>query len=758
MVRSWVTQMKNNILNKFAISDLKKHQKDTKIMMITIFIVSLFVMLLAYFTPLILNQDYLKNKSNQGSYTYFYVYDESEQERQISMEEFKNIQLIINGKEKTLKDIPHCFECFYANTLNNETMRELKGDHSILAVNLKSGRMPKQKNEIAVKESVFEHWGYKKKLNSNIQLSYNTSAKNNDHIKIGNFKVVGILEEAGYTDIVVSNVAHSKYDSLYLKTKLNEEIDNREDYYISVNTDTTIEDSVFSKTYALTGILMIVILITIVIIYGMTLSSFEKKQKDYILLRSIGMTQRQMLYVIFLQSLLLSFIPIVLSIMIVYVISLLLPLIIFLPISLFFPMADILWYSFVIYIIVFMSYFFPARSILRRSLTGNFEGLEFQKIYYQYKKLHQMRPFYLAWRQVVSVKKKMIMKVILIALIVVFSMNMVGNLIISFHNQQILSNQHTNNVEDIIYEIDLEEQKYNQNDFKFFQDSAKNIIEINYMSSASVLMESTRKGTQSFDYYGAPKVYCTNQHIQDYYQLPNINKGEMIMTSAALNGFRSKFKTNDKITFLNKKYHIKQIIENDQDSIIFLHQSDFKQTCTYERKMVIVDFKDISMKTKCLLERSKQYAEFEDKYNRVYSDYEEVNNDYLDIIRSGIMKIAAVSIIYIYQFSFELLKQKEDIGSYQLLGFTHKEIRSIYFYKSLIIGFIGFLFGMIYYLLDIYYKYYSLISMKYLFTGITNMIVFIVSFMIIVFIIALSLTPLYYILKKDAFENKNTRE
>lgn len=756
MVRSWVTQMRNNILNKFAVSDLKKHHKDTKIMMITIFVVSLFIMLLAYFTPLILNQDYLRNQSEQGSYTYYYTYDDSEQEKQLSINEFKNVQLIINGKNKTLKDIPHCFEYFYGNTLNHESMTELTGDHSILAVNLKAGRMPKQKNEIAVKESVFEHWGYKKELNTNIQLSYTMTSK--DNVKIETFKVVGILKDTGYTDIAVFHVANSEYDSLYLKTQLNEKIENREDYHISVNTDTTIEDSVFSKAYALTGILMIVILIVVVVIYGMTLSSFEKKQKDYILLRSIGMTQRQMLYVIFLQSLLLSFIPIVLSIIIVYVISLLLPMFVSLPILLFFPISDILWYAFIIYFIIFMSYFFPARGVLRRSLTGSFEGQEFQKIYYQYKKLHQLKPFYLAWRQVVSVKKKMIMKVILITMITVFSMNMISQLMVNVHQQNREQNQYHLNIEDMIYEIDLEEKKYDFKDFKIFQNYVQNIVEIDYMSRASVLLESTTKGTQTFDYNTAPKIYCINDQVKDYYQLQDINKGEMIMTSAALNSFRSKFKSNDKITFLNKEYHIKQIIENDQDSIIFLHQSDFKQTCTYDCKMVIVDFKTIPMKTKFLLEHSKDYVHLDNKYNILYNVYDEETKEYGDIISSGLLMITIVSIIYIYQFSFELLKQKEDIGSYQLLGFTHKEIRSIYFYKSLIIGFIGFLFGMIYYFLDIYYRYYSLVAMQYLFEVTLNVIMLIISFIIVVLIIALSMIPLYYILNKDAFENKNTRE
>ena len=120
--------------------------------------------------------------------------------------------------------------------------------------------------------------------------------------------------------------------------------------------------------------------------------------------------------------------------------------------------------------------------------------------------------------------------------------------------------------------------------------------------------------------------------------------------------------------------------------------------------------------------------------------------------------IVSMAIIYIYQMYFELYKQREDIGSFQLLGMTHLEIESIYIYQSLIMIVIGFILGMIYNLLDLYYTFQSLYELQYVLSFDKMMIVIVFGLMIICIVFILSVLPLKRIVKNDAFTNKNVRE
>lgn len=52
--------MKNNVLHRFAINDLKTHYQDVKWSVVTIFIAAILGMLISFFSPYILNQRYLE--------------------------------------------------------------------------------------------------------------------------------------------------------------------------------------------------------------------------------------------------------------------------------------------------------------------------------------------------------------------------------------------------------------------------------------------------------------------------------------------------------------------------------------------------------------------------------------------------------------------------------------------------------------------------------------------------------------------------
>ena len=82
-------------------------------------------------------------------------------------------------------------------------------------------------------------------------------------------------------------------------------------------------------------------------------------------------------------------------------------------------------------------------------------------------------------------------------------------------------------------------------------------------------------------------------------------------------------------------------------------------------------------------------------------------------------------IIYIYQLSYEILKQRETIGTYQLLGMRKFEIWRIYVYKSGMIALIGFVCAVYYHFADIYLNYGLNLFYTYTFLVTTSPISFV---------------------------------
>ncbi len=743
--------MRNNILNKFAINDLKTHQKDSIIMMITIFIVSMTVMLVSLLTPLITNERYVEYQKQNGNYTYVYNTVDIEY---ISLGTFKKSDFFINGEKRKLKDIPHCITYNCGSTYQHENMSALEGDYSILSLQLLEGRMPKQKNEIVVEKSVLDRWGYSHQINQYIKLLYTPEGQNN--MKVGEFKVVGIIEENEHGIIVSQEMCQSNNYELYLKTKANETIDNNEELMLDPNYTSSDFVGAFDIAFTLTVIQMLIVLVSLAIIYGITLTSFEKKQKDYTLLRSIGATQRQIYYVVFLQSLLLSFMPIVISISIVYILSIVLPSLITLPVTLLLSPLDVIWNCTIILFIAIVSYLMPAKAATRKALTGNFEGQEFQYFYYRYKKLHNMRPLYLSWRQLISFKKKMIIKVLIITIITVTTMNVV---------EYTLFNQNDISLDTQTIEYDLHKKiSYLEieNDFKNLNPYVQSMVSYNYISSETLMDKYSTRLADGLDesFYDIPSLYCVDSNLQKQYHLEDIQSGQIILTYTYINskGINEDIKN---ITIMGHEYEVVQVVDKE-DISVFLNQKDYnnylKNNPETGYTRIELSFDNVHERTQALITYSQDFSRINQKYEVSLSDYnqEEVSVSQTDI--QSLLLIGALAIIYIYQFIFELYKQKEDIGCYQLLGLTHKEIGSIYFFKSLITIMIGFIFGSIYYGLDIYYKYNALMEMEYIFHVNTSLIIIGVSFIVVMMILIISLLPLKGILKKDAFENKNTRE
>ncbi|MEG0276646.1 MAG: FtsX-like permease family protein [Coprobacillus sp.] len=746
--------MRSNILHHLAINDLRVHKKDSILSIITIFIVAVIVMFINLMTPVLQLNKYLEYQSQYGTYDYYGSFD--------TIEELKQSKLKLDNKDIPYNDsrLSHCIVYSSGTTLLNDRMNSIQGEQSILSISLKEGKMPVQESEVAVKKSVLYKWGYQEQLNKNVEFSYTMNEK--PYLK--QFKLVGILKENSDTDIVVSKL---DYDSitLYVDKNNTDALIRNQDHHFSSSMSEELINKFDNNQFSILSVMIEVIILAIsfALLSGLTLSSFEKKERDYTLLRSIGITKRQMYYIIFVQVLILSIIPILLSMGVIYIISLLLPVIVTWPIPITYPTGNIIWSSLNVFAVACVSYFIPAKNACKRAISGSFDSQEFQYFYYRYKTLHRFNPFYLGWRQLVSMKKKMFVKILFMFIIILCSMKVIGS-------YTIFSQLSRNNLErDLAKEINLEcvpldvDKSVSKEDFEFITPYVNQIDFYSYV-------EEEQLAKMGHDTY-YPRLYCLNDAMKNKYNIDDMKDDEIIVSQYYLDTIsyqKDEYLESDKFTFLNKDYKIAKIIDSEYERIAIVNKNVYSQYGNInEYQRVNITYDSISKKTQSFIKDYQSMALVKEKYylsdsytDTLYYNKESLESDFsIDSINMTVLLIiTGIAIIYIYQFSFELLKQKEDIGTLQLLGLQKREIRNIYFYKSLIVGGIGMILGILYYYLECYDLLKKMNSEYILSNPTTIAIHVIISLIIITIIICISLIPLRYILKSDGLENKNTRE
>lgn len=735
MAELLVIAMKPNILRRFAINDLKNHKLDSFVTSITIFIVILILLIGNLVIPIILNHDLLEAQ-------YYYGYSEYSSYFE-TKEEFESLKIISDGKQIFLDDkriddvvVKDCGYTFY-----HDQVCDVEGNGSIVAYELLEGRNPENETEAAIKKSVLTKWGYPTKISQTITLSYLC----NDEVIQKEFQVVGILEERGTcdisikqdecetytvafnTDLPIDNVVQYGQDSNVIDGNFLENKDDQLNYWeqnISKQ-DINIENARISRTLQ-AMINVIVIIIASGVLYGFILTSFEKRKKDFTLLRSIGATKRQLYYVIFLQTSLLAIIPIIIACILIEIIAIILSSI--LSISLLLSASQLGYCIATAYGMSLVCYFIPARSATYQALIGAFEQQEFTYFYYRYKKLHQMRPLYLGWRKIASLKRKVIVKVIIIAFI---SFNLIHMVLPYLQTSDIdISNPNL-----FQYELPLD---FDLNSLQELKDDVASLI----VTKAYYSYEGVPYGVRT---------YCNNDDLQHYYQIKELKRDEVVISKGALEELPVDNDTNE-IDFFDHTFKIIQVLDDNQDFVIF-QEDDFKtyeiyfnQETKYQELQLV--FQDENQRNEAVLKHPNIMLTISRNDITYHPDETSSSINYVLVII-----ISSLFIIYLYQAMFELLKEREDIGSYQILGLTNKEISKIYFYKLCYINSIGLLIGLGYFIMDKTYQYSFDAVMK-----IPVLFAVIISVMSLFVLSMLSLLPLRFILHNSGIENKNWRD
>lgn len=738
MVELWVIQMKNNILNHFAFNDLKNHKTDTIVSFMTLTCLSFIMLMVTFLSPLLLNLYDLEYKETFGYYDY-------ESEHELSKDEILNDHLTIDGQDYLFKDAPILYTLLHhiGTTLTEDSIDYIEGDLTNLAVNISEGRLPEHENELAVKKEVLRNLGYESSLNQNISIPYYFTDENNEeNYGVIEGKIVGFLAFSGNSSVITGDYQGADCYQVYLRNQQHRKVLSEKIQLLAMN-------EVFQTRKGLdTLVVMIEFILFIignVIASGLTIASFQNRQKDYTLLRGLGATKRQLYYVVFLQTVFIGLCAFALASVLYVVAGLCCQTIFQSKIVLEFYFEYYIGIGIIILLTSFISYFIPARASCRRALTGSFESNEFQYFYYRYKKLHQMRPLYLGWRQLVGRKKQMFVKIFLIFIVCLFTMIMIGN---KFDQEDSISKKKSdaqNRLQTTEISIKYQLENLNQqNDLHFFdvyQQYAKEIFYMPYIE-----MEENRV-----------QVYSYNDDTKKAFHLDKeLKSGEIIASQTYRN-------EGDTLSIGNQEYTIVESIPGNTDFVI-MNQEDYQQYDDLQKKTCIqINFANIHDKTNGYLAFAKQkdlkgYYQCKDSLLMAMKDIDSWR-DYsihsLSYISTVI--IVGASVIYVYQLAYEIMKDKENIGTYQLLGFQKREIWMIYASKSLFIAMIGFVCA-------VYYHFVSL----YMNNVDGNWPIYITSkaireqigipILIIIVLISLSLLTIYSILRKDGLENKQLRE
>ena len=735
--------MKNNILNRFAFNDLRTHKKDSMSLLIMIFIASLIIFTISFISQTYSKEKYDEYQYKYGTYTYSFVsFDNNIEGTSVEM----------YNEFIPLSSLEYCVLENYGTDFNGIRLFNFNGNPDVVGIHLKEGRFPENENEIVLNERYLEEYDFDYTIGDVINLIYKKDFeffyKEKREIFECQVKVVGFIEGTSDYPVVVNMDEPINYH-LYFATPHNAKVtDNKStttDVHMNFIRNNKVDQlySISSIAYKLGIVEVLTFVIIMTLIYSLSIISFEKKQRDYTLLRSIGITQKQLYYIVFIQTLMLSVFPILFSSIIHYLFSMIMHVGTSLDIY--------LWNIFKILAIVFVGYFIPAHSITRQSLIGSFEEPEFRHFYYQYKKLHTMRPFYLGYRQLIASKKQALLKIVLIALVCMQIPDITSTLL--GEKNKIVK---TTNRYNVAYYI-KDDNMAHKDKWEFMNEYVSDIHFLKYMETPGN--------------YRYP-IYCDSEDVRDYYQYQIIPQaGECLINGYRLISFKDNFddefvfdETTDYIV-LNKadyeRYYERYKRYGEYHNVIFTFDSIQQRNAM---------FKNVSYKLNDIFEKHSIYVDHHNydvlnkEYILNYTDH--ISNINFTYLPNHFMELSKVEenndkpyiltmsliIVYIFLSSLDTLHHKEDIGTYQLMGMIFKEIKAIYIYKSLLIGIIGLVFGSGCYLL----KYYEYVRYQTIYQYLV--IPPIITIIALIIIIYLSLLPINFVLKREAFDNKLTRD
>lgn len=326
--------MKSSITN-LAVSNIKQNRSRSILIMISIFLTTLLLSVIADFGYGIVRYNRLNAGVMYGNYcgTFSRVTEEQYQTMKLRSE-FTHIGRAVSVAEVEQKDVKMALGWMDENAAENINFLD----------SMEEGTLPRQKNEITASKEFFQHLGVEDpKVGDKVELSYRRD--NQSRFVSREFVISGIAASSEMNDLkgaYQGYVSQAFYEELFpeemrsysVSFRLNDSVeingDNEEEVLqelgelcgvekdnVSVNTMYIMwaYDPGTETIIGCIGIALIVILVSVVVIYNIFQVGIVQKIQEYGKLKAIGATRKQLKKIIFREGMLLSLVAVPLGIL-----------------------------------------------------------------------------------------------------------------------------------------------------------------------------------------------------------------------------------------------------------------------------------------------------------------------------------------------------------------------------------------------------------------------------------------------------------
>lgn len=423
-----------NKIQELAYCNIKKYKKHYLFVSILIFCISL---LFLSYTMIFNNQYEAKKQYNQDIYgTWYYK------------------ATLLNKDEKGLigKEAKECYhKTFRYSFLYNQGNYDdfligyVEEDmYEFACLKLVEGCYPSSANEIMISTAFQEK--EKKNINDIITLTLENQE---------DYKIVGIIHnsQSFFPDIYTNKEWGISLD-VYTNAPLNRNFSEYHPYdpllHALVDNEslnhygypgTEVAEKLDYSTQTIV-ILVEALILTILILMVLNSTSYKRRNKEFALLRGIGMTNKQLFTMIVYEMIYTLSLSLLLSFIMSFVVSFIGSFVldsIYHHFVYHIHMEQIIFYTLLLFGCILIAMFIPISSSCKTALAGSFEGEKFKKIQIRYRKLKKQTPFQLAKRELI------VQKNITITLIAIFFISIIFVLSSSVKENDLIENSVQNN-------------------------------------------------------------------------------------------------------------------------------------------------------------------------------------------------------------------------------------------------------------------------------------------------------------------------
>ena len=718
------------MLFSYALNHLKKHKKQS---------IELIAFMTFFLTVLLSIQIYASSKKGietlqkKNNYGEWQVYIDDWDVQQDISKLTEDIPYVI------LYDRGHLEKKARFSYTNGYKLYAIEGDYEkTIALHLVKGRLPQNDNEIVISKSELSILGFNTDLNQSIRLSLEDGMKD--------FCLVGITDyiEDDETRYYYPRylVAPGDYSStcLFLGGQKNNDFidtlsfEKGNDIYRSNATINFYGKNIISTSMqqllenkSLVGILVLTSICSGLVMMNLSYASSKKREQEYVLLRGMGATKKQLYLLSIIESSMLLLVSMILALPLSFAMSLIfLNQISFTQIQLFITSSMLITTILLATVIIIYSCFHPVSKAISLALTGSFDAQDEPLMHASHKKMKTINLRKLAFRHLYTHLKDTVMMIILLAIALLIASIAVSSI---QKNEMLITNLGTVAKKQNCSITRDYDNRLNEKDINNLLDagisvSLIDVYQLNEINDSSIVYEDDislpfSKERMEYDSLNFIPITENVKTILEYYHFTGVLP--QIKNEVLINMYTTHLADdNDSLKIDTQKKHIQSLKINHENYIVtgmtegilvpshqfeqiqYYFPLDYNRSGNYLLYLLPSSLPDNAFPKYQIVfmkySGTNKYNWLQDYFENDYLDgpftsYVAINeliNEYQDKIDYASLVGSCLTIVLIIMSYIIHIKRvstdHELIIRYRLLGMTKKEIVIFYIWQGLLIS------------------------------------------------------------------------